>query len=130
MESMRRKLCEVDNSFNTYCCSSHLQNLLRQDVTPQQVINPIVDVSIRNHHTPGALLSLFSEQGAVKPQIPGVTRRNSLLECIRTYNKNRRFYLTINAQHEDVLASRIVGILNDTGLEPGKIPARSIRTYF
>ena len=119
MESMRRKLCEVDNSLITYKgCSSHLLNLLGQDVTPQQVINPIVDVSkyFRNHHTPGALLSQFSEQGAVKPQIPEVTRWNSQLECIRIYNKNRQFYLTINAQHEDVLEPRIVGILNNTGL--------------
>ena len=45
MESMSRKLCEVDNSLITYGCSSHLLNLLGQDVTPQQVINPIVDVS-------------------------------------------------------------------------------------
>ena len=83
-----------------YGCSSHLLNLLGQDVTPQQVIHPIVDVSTRNHHTPGALLSQFSEQSTVKPQIPGVTRWNSLLECIRIYNKNGQFYFTINAQHD------------------------------
>ena len=89
MEAMRNKLYEVDNSLITYGCSSHLLNLLGQDVTPQQVINPIIDVSkyFRNHHTPGALLSGFSDQGAVKRQLPGATRWNSQLECIKTFNK-------------------------------------------
>ena len=113
MEAMLRKLCEVDNYLITYGCSSHLLNLLGQDVTPQQIITPIVDVSkyFRNHHTPGALLSEFSEQGAVKPQIPGATRWNSQLECITIFNKNKPFYLTINAQHEDAIETRIVSIL-------------------
>ena len=40
---------------------------LGQDVTPHQIINPIIDVSkyFRNHHTPGALLYEFSNQGAM-----------------------------------------------------------------
>ena len=45
MESMRRKLYQMDNSFVTYVCSSHLLNLLGQDVTPHQIINPIIGVS-------------------------------------------------------------------------------------
>ena len=90
MQVMRSKLYEVDNSLITYCCSSHLLNLLGQDITPQQIINPVIDVSkyFRNHHTPGALLSEFSDQGDVKPQIPGATRWNSQLECIKIFNKN------------------------------------------
>ena len=62
----------MDNSLVTYGCSSHLLNLLGQDVTPHQIVNPIIDVSkyFRNHHTPGALLNEFSNQGAMKPQIP------------------------------------------------------------
>ena len=40
MESMRNKLCQMDNSLVTYGCSSHLLNLLGQDVTPRQIINP------------------------------------------------------------------------------------------
>ena len=92
MEVMRNKLYEVDNSLITYGCSSHLLNLLGQDIT-QQIINPVIDVSkyFRNHHTPGALLSEFLNQGAVKPQIPGATRWNSQLECIKIFNKNRLF---------------------------------------
>ena len=72
MESMRNKLYQMDNSLVTYGCSSHLLNLLGQDVTPHQIINPIIDVSkyFRNHHTPGTLLYEFSNQGAMKPQIP------------------------------------------------------------
>ena len=93
MEAMRNKLYEMDNSLITYGCFSHLLNLMGQDVTPQQIINPIIDVSkyFRNHHTPGALLSEFSNQGAVKQQIPGATRWNSQLECIKIFNKNRPF---------------------------------------
>ena len=90
MEAMRNKLYEVDNSLITYGCSSHLL-ILVQDITPQQIIYPVIDVSkyFRNHHTPGALLSEFSNQCAVKPQIPRVTRWNSQLECIKIFNKNR-----------------------------------------
>ena len=118
MQVMRNKSYEVDNSLITYGCSSHLLNLLEQDITPQQIINPVIDVSkyFRNHHTPGALLSEFSNQGAVKPQIPGATRWNSLLECIKIFNKNRPFYLMIKAQHEDILEPRIISIINNTGL--------------
>ena len=73
--------------------SSHMLNLFGQDCAPQQVIIPIVDVSkYRNHHAPCALLSQFSEQGAIKSQIPEVTTRwNCQLECIRIYNKNTNF---------------------------------------
>ena len=87
-------------------------------MTPQQVINPIIDLSkyFRNHHTPGALLSEFSDQGAIKPQLPGATRWNSQLECIKTLNKNRPFYLMINAQHENAVEPRIVSIINNTSL--------------
>ena len=118
MESMRNKLCQMDNSLVTYGCSSHLLNLLGQDVTPHQIINPIIDVSeyFRNHHTPGALLYEFSNQGAMKPQIPGVTKWNSQLECIKNFNKNRPFYLMIIAQHEDILEPRIKSIISNTGL--------------
>ena len=118
MEAMRNKLYEMDNSLITYGCSSHLLNLLGQDVTPQKIINTVIDVSkyFRNHHTPGALLSEFSNQGAVKPQIPGSTRWNSQLECIKIFNKNRPFYLMINAQHEEILEPRIISIINNTGL--------------
>ena len=45
MESMRNKLYQMDSSLVTYGCSSHLLNLLGQDVTPHQIINPIIDVS-------------------------------------------------------------------------------------
>ena len=38
MESMRKKLQEYDNTLITYGCSSHLLNLLGQDVTPQVII--------------------------------------------------------------------------------------------
>ena len=118
MESMREKLQEYDNTLITYGCSSHLLNLLGQDVTPQVIINQINEVSkyFRNHHTPGALLSEFSNQGAVKPQTPGVTRWNSQLECIKIFNKNRPFYLMINAQHEGVIETRIAKIINNTAL--------------
>ena len=78
MQSMRHKLYQADNSLVTYGCSPHLLNLLGQDVT-HQIINPIIDVSksFRNHHTPGALLYEFSNQGAMKPQILGATRWKS-----------------------------------------------------
>ena len=44
---------EEANSLITYGCSSLLLHLLERDVTPQQVINPVVDVSkyFRNNHT-------------------------------------------------------------------------------
>ena len=73
---MRNKLWQMDNSLVTYGCSSHLLNLLGQDVTPHQIINPIIDVSnyFRNHHTPGALLYEFSNQGAMKPANPGCNK--------------------------------------------------------
>ena len=63
-------------------------NLLGQDVTPHQIINPIIDVNtyFRNHHTPGALLYEFAIQGAMKPQIPGATRWNSQLESNTIFN--------------------------------------------
>ena len=88
-------------------------------MTPQQVMNPIIDVRkyFRNHHTPGALLSAFSDQGTVKPQLLGATRWNNQLECsIKTFNKNRPFYLMINARHENAVEPRIVSIINNTGL--------------
>ena len=68
MEVMRNKLYLVDNINITYGCTSHLLNCSRQDINPQQIINPVIDVSkyFRNHHTPGALLSEFSNKGAVK----------------------------------------------------------------
>ena len=52
----------------------------------------------------------------MKPQIPGATRWNSQLECIKIFNKNRPFYLMINAQHEDVLEPRIKRIISNAGL--------------
>ena len=72
MESMRKKIVEFDNTLVTYGCSSHLLNLLGQDVTSQNRISQINEVSkyFQNHHKPGALLSEFSNQGAVKPQTP------------------------------------------------------------
>ena len=86
MVSMRKELYGYDNTLVTYGCSSHFLNLLGQDVTPQTIINQINEVSkyFRNHHTPGALLSEFSNKGAVKPQTPCATRWNSQLECIKT----------------------------------------------
>ena len=67
MEAMRNKLYEVDNSLITYGCSSHLL-ILVQDITPQQIIYPVIDVSkyFRNHHTPGALLSELLLSGKIR----------------------------------------------------------------
>ena len=89
MESMRRKIIEFDNTLVTYGCSSHLLNLMGQDITPPNKISQVNEVSkyFRNHHTSGALLSEFSNQGALKPQIPGATRWNSQLQCISIFNK-------------------------------------------
>ena len=52
----------------------------------------------------------------MKPQIPGATRWNSQLECIKIFNKSIPFYLMINAQHEDILGPRIISIIYNTGL--------------
>ena len=118
IESMRRKIIEFDNTLVTCGCSSHLLNVLGQDITPPNIMSQVNEVSkyFRNHHTPGTLLSEFSNQGALKPQTSGAKRWNSQLQCIRIFNKNRPFYLMFNAQHEEVIETRIVNIMNNIGL--------------
>jgi len=76
MEVMRKEL-EADDTNEiqfAYGCSSHWLNLLGQDITPDGIIKPIVDVQkyFRNHHRPGGWLA--EHDGHVKPQIPGDTR--------------------------------------------------------
>ena len=40
-ESMRRKIIEFDNTLVTYGCSSHLLNLLGQDITPPNIMSQV-----------------------------------------------------------------------------------------
>lgn len=65
MEVMRKSLKEADPTLVTYGCSSHLLNLLGQEITHPGIINQIVEVAkyFRNHHTPAALLAEKYGQG-------------------------------------------------------------------
>ena len=118
MDVMRKELQKEDNELITYGCSAHLLNLVGQDLTPSNIICQIVEINkyFRNHHVPGALLSEFSSQGAVKPQIPGETRWNSQLDCVQTFLTNRPFMVMVIAQNEDVVDVRIVNLINNIGL--------------
>ena len=110
MEAMRKELEKEDNELITYGCAAHFLNLLGQDIMPQRIISQVVEVNkyFRNHNMAGALLSNFSTQGAVKPQMPGATRWNSQLKCVSTFLTNRPFMLLVIAQNEDVVEQHIV----------------------
>ena len=99
-----------------YGCSSHLLNLLGEDLTPSQVTKHIIEVNkyFRNHHRIAALLN--DCQGSVKPQLIGATRWNSQLDCMQTYITNRPFYVLIMAQHDDLIEQRIQTLINNIAL--------------
>jgi hypothetical protein len=115
MEVMRRELKEANPDLVVYGCSSHLLNLLGDDLTPTEITKQVVEVKkyFRNHHRASALLGEYSSRGAVKPQLIGATRWNSQLKCMETFIKNRPFLLMIIAQHEDLIEQRICNIINN-----------------
>ena len=119
MLKMREMLHAEDESLIVYGCSSHWLNLVGQDITPNQVVNQIVEINkyFRNHHAAGSLLD--EKQGSVKPQLPGDTRWNSQLDCIQTYLTNRPLMVLIVAEQDDphsVIDARIVKLINNVGL--------------
>ena len=116
MEVMRQQLKDLNEELVVYGCSSHLLNLLGEDVTPSQVTKHIIEVNkyFRNHHRIASLLSNCN--GSLKPQLIGSTRWNSQLECMRTYITNRPFYIMIMAQHEELIEARIQTIINNVAL--------------
>lgn len=116
MEVMRRELKENNPDLVVYGCSSHLLNLLGEDLTPKQVTSQVVEVNkyFRNHHRASALLG--EQQGSLKPQLIGATRWNSQLRCMETFLKNRPFYSMISAQYDDVVEQRIRNIINNVGV--------------
>lgn len=118
MEVMRKELQENNDSLHVYGCSSHLLNLLGDELSPNQITSQVVEVNkyFRNHHRASALLSEYTSQGAVKPQLIGATRWNSQRTAIDTFLKNRPFFLMITAQHEDLIEQRIRNLINNIGL--------------
>ena len=113
MDIMRKQLKDDIPDLTVYGCSSHILNLLGQDLTPNAIISQIVEVNkyFRNHHVPGALLAEF--KGSVKPQLPNQTRWNSQLMCVETYITNRPFMMLIIAQDESVVDNRIKNIVHN-----------------
>jgi len=69
----------LQTSLNVYGCVSHWLNLLGQDITPNLVVNLVVEINkyFRNHHAAGSLSD--EKQGSIKP---GDARWNSQLDCI------------------------------------------------
>jgi len=65
---MRRELKEVNPDRVVYGCSSHLQNLFGDDLTPTEITKQVVEVDkyFRNHHRASALLGEYSSQGAAR----------------------------------------------------------------
>lgn len=113
MEKTRESLEEVNENFLTYGCSSHLINLLGQEVTPDTVIKHVVKVQkfFRNHHIPAGLLR--EEQDSVKPQLPGDTRWNSQLHCVESFLRNRPYFQKIVENNENEITKDIAQLIND-----------------
>ena len=90
---MRRELREANDDIVVYGCSSHLLNLLGDDLSPQQVTAQVVEVNkyFRNNHRASALLDEYKSQGALKPQLIGATRWNSQLQCMNTFIKKSSY---------------------------------------
>ena len=63
MDVVRKQLKDDMPDLTVYGCSSHIMNLLGQDLTPNAIISQIVEVNkyFRNHHVPGALLAEFKD---------------------------------------------------------------------
>ena len=110
MNRMRDILKESQPNLETWGCSSHLLNLLGQDVTPDNVIGHVVKVQkhFRNHHREGALLK--AEPNTVKPELPCATRWSSQIGCIGSYLKNRAAYIKVceDLERPDEAIRRIV----------------------
>ncbi len=98
MEVMRQQLKDLNEELVVYGCSSHLLNLLGEDVTPSQVTKHIIEVNkyFRNHHRIASLLSDCN--GSLKPQLIGSTRWNSQQRLTKT---------TTHRQHEVEQSTRM-----------------------
>ena len=94
MEVMRHELKEANNDLVVYGCSSHLLNQLGEDLTPSQITKQMVEVYkyFCNHHRVAAMLDELSNQGAVKPQLVGVTRWHCQRRCMETFLRNTFLY--------------------------------------
>lgn len=118
MERMREELKEDNPDVIAYGCSSHVTNLLGQDITPSGIMKHVTEIQkfFRNHHLPAAWLK--EAQGSHKPQIPGETRWNSQLECLDSYINNRSHYLQIIHEHENECKwdENVVRKINDYAL--------------
>lgn len=108
----------IDELFISYGCAAQCLNLAGQGITNKvsSIMKHVIEVQkyFRNNHRPSGYLSEY--EASVKPQLPGETRWNSQMECLRTFLKNRDFYMKIVDDHEDDIDGNIVKIINNVGM--------------
>jgi hypothetical protein len=116
MVKMRELLKQTHSHIQTYGCSSHYLNLLGADITVTSVVNQVNTINkyFRNHHIPNALLNEHAE--AVKPVIPGATRWNSQIDCLRSYVTNRPFMMLICNNDDNDIDGNTTKLVNDMNL--------------
>lgn len=116
MLTMRQNLETEDIIPVTYGCASHYLNILGKNITTDSVMASVVKIQkfFRNHHIPGSLLKEYAD--SVKPQIPGETRWNSQIACLKTFITNRPFYLQIVDNNEDEIDNDIKCLVNNLHL--------------
>lgn len=107
-------------SIITYGCSAHYLNLLGLNITPDSIMKHAVSVQkyhpkpskSKNHHRLEAWLKEYSK--AVKPHISCNTWRNSQVDCLESFVKNRPYYVQILEEHEDdIYDTGIVQVINN-----------------
>ena len=76
----------VTGNVVVYGCSSHLLNLLGDDLSPQPATAQGVEVNkyFCNHQWAFALLDEYKSQSALKPQLVSTIRWNSQIQCMNT----------------------------------------------
>ena len=114
---MREIVNRKHGHITVYGCSSHYLNLFGSEITVTAIINQVVEVSkyFRNHHVPNSLLAAYKD--SVKPVLPGATRWNSQVDCLKSYVRNRPFLMSICSDTDSIdVDSRICRIVNNIGL--------------
>lgn len=116
MVKMRELLNESHPKIETYGCSAHYLNLLGNDVTVSSVVGHVNNINkyFRNHHIPNALLS--QQVGSIKPVLPGATRWNSQIDCLKSYVTNRTYMLLICNNDENDISADITKLINDVNI--------------
>ena len=105
-----------DNSLLVYGCSAQYLNLLRQDMTPFQIIQNTVKIEkyFHNHDKPNAFLKDIP--CSVKSQLAGNMRWKNQIDFIESIHHNRQVYQIIVEDHDQDIDNNIANLINNYNL--------------